>query len=160
MHLRAADTTPCLIQRQTRQSGAVVDNLPDFPNPQHDPGMERRLLLVFALTFLVIIAFQPLLRKYLPQAPPPAAKTETQSPAPSATGGNPPPAVQAQRATPNSVPTKQATAESETVIENDLYRITFSNRGGQVKSWVLKKYDDEHGNPLELINASAAQKYG
>jgi len=33
--------------------------------------MERRLLLVFALTFLVIIAFQPLLRKYLPQAPPP-----------------------------------------------------------------------------------------
>ncbi|PYX17879.1 MAG: hypothetical protein DMG84_01985 [Acidobacteria bacterium] len=122
--------------------------------------MERRLLLVFALTFLVIIAFQPLLRKYLPQTPPPAAKTETQSPAPSATGGNPPPAVQAQRATPNSVPTKQATAESETVIENDLYRITFSNRGGQVKSWVLKKYDDEHGNPLELINPSAAQKYG
>ena len=30
--------------------------------------MERRLLLVFALTFLVIILFQPLLKKYLPQA--------------------------------------------------------------------------------------------
>ena len=29
--------------------------------------MERRLLLVFALTFLVIILFQPLLKKYLPQ---------------------------------------------------------------------------------------------
>ena len=29
--------------------------------------MERRLLLVFALTFLVIILFQPLLKKYMPQ---------------------------------------------------------------------------------------------
>jgi hypothetical protein len=38
--------------------------LPEFPNPQQDPGMERRLLLVFALTFLVIILFQPLLKKY------------------------------------------------------------------------------------------------
>ena len=28
--------------------------------------MERRLLLVFALTFLVILAFQPILKKYLP----------------------------------------------------------------------------------------------
>ena len=34
--------------------------------------MERRLLLVFALTFLVIILFQPLLKKYLPQSAAPA----------------------------------------------------------------------------------------
>jgi YidC/Oxa1 family membrane protein insertase len=122
--------------------------------------MERRLLLVFALTFLVIIGFQPLLRKYLPQAPPPPAKTETQSVVPSAPGGNTSAPEQTQKAVPNSVNTKQAAAESETVIENDLYRITFTNRGGRVKSWVLKKYDDDRGNPLELINPTAAEKYG
>jgi YidC/Oxa1 family membrane protein insertase len=122
--------------------------------------MERRLLLVFALTFLVIIAFQPLLRKYLPQAPPPPAKTETQSPVPTAPGANPLAAVQSKKAASNSVATKQAASESATVIENDLYRITFTNRGGQVKSWVLKKYDDDQGNPLELVNRSASEKYG
>ena len=31
--------------------------------------MERRLLIVFALTFLVIMLFQPLLKKYGPQPP-------------------------------------------------------------------------------------------
>lgn len=43
--------------------------------------MERRLLIVFALTFLVIMLFQPLLKKYGPQ---PTAKQEqpaTQNPA-------------------------------------------------------------------------------
>ena len=41
----------------------------EFHNPQQEPGMERKLLLVFALTFLVIILFQPILKKYLPQPP-------------------------------------------------------------------------------------------
>ena len=56
--------------------------------------------------------------------------------------------------------TKQASTESETVIENDLYRIAFTNRGGQVKSWILKKYDDDKGQPLDLVNQAAAEKYG
>jgi YidC/Oxa1 family membrane protein insertase len=56
--------------------------------------------------------------------------------------------------------TKQASAESETVVENDLYRIRFTNRGGQVKSWVLKKFKDDKGQPLELVNPAAAAKFG
>jgi YidC/Oxa1 family membrane protein insertase len=64
--------------------------------------------------------------------------------------------VKAARAT---VPL-QAASESETVIENDVYRIVFTNRGGRVKSWVLKKYTDDKGGPLELVNAVAAEKYG
>ena len=56
---------------------------------------------------------------------------------------------------------KQASAEVETVVENDLYKITFSNRGAQVKSWILKKFDNDAQNgPLDLVNAAAAQKYG
>ena len=28
-----------------------------------------------------------------------------------------------------------------------------------MKSWILKKYKDDHGNPLELVS-NAAEKYG
>ena len=101
--------------------------------------MERRLLLVFALTFLVIILFQPLLKKYLPQPPAPAPQTQApvSTPAPS-------PAMAVQDRRPDCGAGKQAAAESETVVESDFYRITFTNRGAQVKSWILKKYDDDH----------------
>jgi len=117
--------------------------------------MERRLLLVFALTFLVIILFQPLLKKYLPQPPASPAQNQTavQAPAQSAA------VTQPQVPAPTGGPGKKAESEAETVIENDLYRITFTNRGGLVKSWVLKKYDDEHGKPQEVVS-KAAEKYG
>ena len=117
--------------------------------------MERRLLLVFALTFLVIILFQPLLKKYLPQstAPAPEAPAAAQPSAQTAAATTPPVSAPATGAS------KQASAEAETVLENDLYRVTFTNRGGLVKSWVLKTYFDEHGKPLELVS-NAAQSYG
>jgi len=127
--------------------------------------MDRRLLIVFALTFLVIMLFQPLLKKYGPQPPP--AKTES-----SASAGQAGAAVPTQNSTqsmqvstangansPASAPL-QAASESETVIENEVYRIVFTNRGGRVKSWVLKKYTDDKGGPLELVNTAAAEKYG
>src|SRR5258708_5206023 len=56
---------------------------------------------------------------------------------------------------------RHSPSESETVIDNDLYRITFTNRGAQVKSWILKKFDnDEQNGPLDLVHPIAAQKYG
>jgi YidC/Oxa1 family membrane protein insertase len=123
--------------------------------------MERRLLIVFALTFLVIIVCQPLLKKYLPQPVTPPAQTQSQNqPAPVATAGNMPGVTQPLAAVPIAAGTKQASAESETIIENDLYRITFTNVGGRVKSWILKKYDDEKGQPLDVVNSVAAAKYG
>ena len=139
----------------------------EFNNPQQEPGMERRLLIVFALTFLVIMLFQPLLKKYGPQ--PPAKQgsaAETRSagqPGAAVPTQNPTQSTQASSAngaeTPASAPL-QAASESETVIENEVYRILFTNRGGRVKSWVLKKYTDDKGGPLELVNTAAAEKYG
>src|ERR1700704_6077245 len=133
--------------------------------------MERRLLVVFALTFLVIMLFQPLLKKYGPQAP---AKQESAAEPRSA--GQPGAAVptlvpesdaslRSAGRTNASVPTQTsapqvAASESETVIENEVYRIVVTNRGGRVKSWVLKKYTDDKGGPLELVNTAAAEKYG
>ena len=127
-------------------------------------------MLVFALTFLIIMLFQPLLKKYGPQ--PPAPKPEASQPqnpptaqpqaqAPPAAGMAAPSRSSTSKGAAAAPATKQASGESETVIENDLYRIVFTNRGGQVKSWVLKKYKDKpDGNPLELVNKVAAEKYG
>jgi YidC/Oxa1 family membrane protein insertase len=132
--------------------------LADFQNPQQEPGMERRLLLVFALTFVVIILFQPILKKYMPQTPAAPAQTQNQpQPTPPAALS---PALQAAIGVPVNGATKHAANESETVVENDLYRITFTNRGGQVKSWILKKFENDYGKPLDLVNQIAAPKYG
>jgi len=117
--------------------------------------MERRLLLVFALTFLVIILFQPLLKKYLPQS----AAPPTQTPPPPQSSARSAAAMESQVPVPAAGASKQAASEVETVVDNDLYRITFTNRGGWVKSWILKKYRDDHGKPLELVS-NAAEKYG
>ena len=129
----------------------------EFQNPQQEPGTERRLLLVFAITFLIILASQPLLKKYGPkpqEGPRPVEPNATQiapSPTPSPTNVS---------VAPPRAGSKQASSESTTVVENDFYRITFSNRGGQAKSWVLKKFNDDSGKPLDLVNNNAATKYG
>ncbi len=120
-------------------------------------------MIVFALTFLVIMLFQPLLKKYGPQPAP--ARTETVAapqPTPQAVTAAPAEgdkAISQEQLAAFKV-YRQASSESETVIENDVYRIVFTNRGGRVKSWVLKKFTDDKGGPLELVNTAAAEKYG
>jgi YidC/Oxa1 family membrane protein insertase len=136
--------------------------LPEYQNPQQEPGSERRLLLVFLLTFIVLIFIEPLLKKYGPQ--PPAEQHHAQpAPAPgqpAAASTIPAPAVSVPAPPPPTV-TKQASAEAETVIDSPLYRITFTNRGAQVKSWILKKFkNDAQSGPLDLVNPEAASKFG
>src|SRR5437879_5658355 len=116
-------------------------------------------MLVLVLTFLGFIAFQAFLKKYAPQ--PPAPQTQNQSvPAP-IPAASPAPAPSLSPVTTPKIITKQASSETETVIENDLYRITFTNRGAQVKSWILKKFDNDAQNGLlDLVNPAAAQKFG
>jgi YidC/Oxa1 family membrane protein insertase len=134
--------------------------LPEYQNPHQEPGSEQRLLLVFLLTFIVLIFMEPLLKKYGPQ--PPAEQHHAQpapaQPAPASTA--PSQAVSTPVAPPPTV-TKQASAETETVIDSPLYRITFTNRGAQVKSWILKKFkNDAQTGPLDLVNPEAASKFG
>jgi YidC/Oxa1 family membrane protein insertase len=144
--------------------------LAEIQNPQHEPGSEKRLMLVFLVAFIVMLALQPLMKKYFPQpvAPQPQSQTATTQPGAPASGGRVASVAgasgtssAASSAVQSSVVTKQAASETETVIENDLYRITFTNRGAQVKSWILKKFDNEAQNgPLDLVNPEAAAKYG
>ena len=141
----------------------------DFRNPNQKDDMSGRMLLAFALTFVVILITQQFVAKYYkkPEPAQPAKNESVQQPAATAnpasvapTTSAPPAPAKASKTTKSPVATKQASAESETVIENDLYRITFTNKGAQVKSWILKKYQDDKGKPLELVHPIAAPQYG
>jgi YidC/Oxa1 family membrane protein insertase len=144
--------------------------LAEIQNPQHEPGSEKRLMLVFLLAFIVMLALQPLMKRYFPQPVTPQQQNQTatnQAAAPAsgasaaliaASSGT---SAGTSAGTHASVVTRQAASETETVIENDVYRITFTNRGAQVKSWILKKFDNDAQNgPLDLVNPEAAAKYG
>jgi YidC/Oxa1 family membrane protein insertase len=134
--------------------------LAEYQNPQHEPGSEKRLLLIFVISFAFMLLAQPLLKKYFPTPPPPQKIAQTEQPqqqAPPANTATPAPAPPSA----SPIATKQASSETETVIESDLYRVTFTNRGAQVKSWILKKFDNDGENgPLDLVNPRAAPQFG
>ena len=54
----------------------------------------------------------------------------------------------------------EATAEQRVVVENENYRVEFTNRGAVVTSWQLKQYNDALGNPLDLVHADGAKRHG
>ena len=127
--------------------------------------MDKNILLVLLLMAVAIFGAQFYMRKYAPQPPPQQRSTvrPTEQPIQPGAPSTEPAATQVKPSKSGgaSAPTtQQATSESETVIENDLYRITFTNRGAQVKSWILKKFKDDQGKPLDMVNAKAAAKHG
>jgi YidC/Oxa1 family membrane protein insertase len=65
-------------------------------------------------------------------------------------------------ATPVNVTPRSESQERTIVVENDLYRVEFSNRGAVVKSWQLKKYYDDAKPPrvLDVVHPDAAQQTG
>jgi YidC/Oxa1 family membrane protein insertase len=127
-------------------------------------GSDARSMLLFSVVFLCIfLGLQYWKAKKAPPPPanPPAvAQSTAQAPSPAASTAAAP--VQASaNATPPSATDIVAHSESDTVVENELYRITFSNRGAQVTSWILKKHkDDAQLHQLDLVNHTAAQKDG
>jgi YidC/Oxa1 family membrane protein insertase len=145
--------------------------LAEFKNPNQQGGGDNRSLLVMMLVLVtVFFGLQYFRAKTNPQtASPNAAASAPQSAAtpatqPPAQPAAPVPASTSAAGLPGSTaaagPTVQASAESTTTVENELYRITFTNRGGQVTSWILKKYKDSDGKPLNLVHTEAAEKFG
>ncbi len=127
-------------------------------NPgENDGAMQKRTVLAFVLMGIVLFGMPYLFKSGAPQpvkkAEPPA-KTVSNPHAPPVVKETALPAVNASP-TPNLV---AAHAEEEVVVDTDFYHVIFSNRGGVVKSWTLKKYPNAKGKPLELVNAAAASK--
>jgi YidC/Oxa1 family membrane protein insertase len=61
-----------------------------------------------------------------------------------------------------NIAAKADNEERTIVVENDLYRVEFSNRGAVVKSWQLKKYldDSKPQRVLDVVHREAAQQTG
>ena len=123
-------------------------------------GDMRSMLAFMVLLGVALLAFQ-YFKPPVPSANPQQSQTTSQS-SPATQSA---PALGSQVAAggatePNAAPAVVAAAESQTVVENELYKITFTNRGALVKSWILKKYKDSHGQPLDLVSQRAAADFG
>lgn len=137
----------------------------EFTNPNQQGGGGQDSRSLFVIMFFMIAVFFGL--SYYRQKTNP----KTVSPnSPAATQSQP-----AQQAAPStvaaatpgvsspsssSVATVSAASESTIVVENELYRIEFTNRGAQVKSWVLKQFKDSENKPLNLVHTQAADRFG
>ncbi|RXH58466.1 membrane protein insertase YidC [Granulicella sibirica] len=141
----------------------------EFKNPNQPgaPQGNQSLLVMMVVLVTVFFAAQYYKAKHNPQtASPNAASQGTPQNVPSPSGfvqpNNAPqpgtPAAAAANA--GAIAAVQASAEASTVVENELYRITFSNRGAQVTSWILKAYKDNYGKPLDLVHEQAAKEFG
>ena len=121
--------------------------------------MNRDFLLAIALSFLVLLASRYFLEPHLqpePSAPTADADVEPAGPAP-----EPEPAPVAvlpgmprERSEPGVRRTRKAVNEQVYSVETDLYKLSVSNRGAVVKEWVLKRYLDANGEPLNLIDTA------
>ncbi len=137
------------------------------PNQQGGGGggkQDSRSLLVFSMVFVVMLLALQYFKPKRPE-PQPAAPKQQQSanaPNPSAVGSSNTAAATDANVSPPSSTTTAVVSEGEqtTTVENELYKIVFTNRGAQVKSWVLKKYKDDNGKPLDLVNLETAAKFG
>ena len=144
----------------------------EFKNPNQQGGQDNHsfllMMLVMVAVFFGLQYFQS--TKPKPASPKaPAAATAQNTPAPATTPANTPastpagaqPAAKdASAKTAKAAPAVKAAAVSTTVIENELYRITFSNKGGEVTSWILKRYKTDEGKPLDIVHDQAAEKFG
>jgi YidC/Oxa1 family membrane protein insertase len=130
--------------------------------PPKEMSMEVRLLLAFILMGAVMFVSQYYFKS---AAPPPAAKPATTAqtaPDKTAPADNPAAATPVQ-APPTEPEAKAAPAPGATtaqslpplVIDTDLYQVTFSNQGANVRSWLLKKFKGNDSKPLELINTAS-----
>jgi YidC/Oxa1 family membrane protein insertase len=135
--------------------------------------MERRILMAFALSFLVFTLY---IRFFSPPRPPagpvdeggPAEAASTAAPRPGADVAVPSSAgdletpVEPIAETPGE-PSGEVhgdTEERKITVDTPLYLAVFSNRGGRLESLVLKHYTDEHDELFEMIPGDAAERLG
>ena len=134
------------------------------PNqPGGGGGLDSRTILVFSIVFVLIFLGLQYFGPKKKQAD--STQVASQSSVPTATPSAASTVAMGSAATDSTTAKAAADAvvaasEATTVVENELYRVTFSNRGGQAVSWILKKYKDDAGKPLDLVNARTAAKVG
>jgi YidC/Oxa1 family membrane protein insertase len=150
--------------------------LPEIQNPNLQSqgpgggggGDMRGTIFFMLLVFTAVIGYQYFFAKPKPEPPASTQAPTAQSAAPQAPaaveGATPAAQAVTHAGKPTvqsaSTPTITASGESETTVENELFKIVFTNRGALVKHWYLKKYFDNSGKPLDLVQPQAAAHFG
>jgi YidC/Oxa1 family membrane protein insertase len=144
--------------------------LPEIQNPNLQSqgagggggGDMRSFMTLMLVAMAVFFGYQFFFAKPKPDQQPQPAQTQSAAPAataaPAAPGQTPGSAESTQA--PSTTPQIAASLETYTTIENEFYKIVFTNRGAQVKNWILKKYSDSAGKPLDLVQPQAAARFG
>jgi YidC/Oxa1 family membrane protein insertase len=137
----------------------------EFKNPNQPgaPQGNNQSLIVMMLVLVSVFFFAQYwkTKHNPPLANPNATQSQAASAPASAPADSAPQAVSPSGApAAAAVPAVVATAETTTIVENELYRITFSNKGAQVTSWILKAYKDNNGKPLDIVHSDAARQFG
>jgi YidC/Oxa1 family membrane protein insertase len=116
--------------------------------------MERRFFLAILLSFVVLYIYQAVFVPAPAQPPastssasPPAASAPQQAGTPSASV---PKSTEATSIVPE-VPVEGEQQEREIVVETTTVQAVLTNRGGRVLRWRLKRFQDQNGNPVDLV---------
>jgi YidC/Oxa1 family membrane protein insertase len=145
-----------------------------MPEDNEEQFMQRRLLIASVLSAVAVMVYVYGASLTAPKPAPPSENPlaiEQQAPektSPAEPGATPAEPAEQAPAHTDREPQADGTAandasadvEQEVVVESDAYRVTFSNRGAVVKSWILKEYEDTEGQPLELVHAAGGKEYG
>src|SRR5579872_109334 len=102
---------------------------------------DKRVLVAFALSFLILILWRVMFVK--PKPEPAKSANATHAVKPQAEPRTAVPAAAASPAASNvapapKIPVAQASRAQDVTVENALYKVTFSTQGAVVKSWILK----------------------
>jgi YidC/Oxa1 family membrane protein insertase len=120
----------------------------------------RSTMAFMLLAMAAIFGYQYFFMKPKPDQQPPAqSQSQPAAPAAPSAQGQAQPAAASARA-PVATPQISASIETGVTVENEFYRIVFTNRGGQVKHWILKKYFDSAGKPLDMVQSQASALFG
>jgi YidC/Oxa1 family membrane protein insertase len=149
--------------------------LPEIRNPNLQTqgagggtgGGDMRSTIAFTLVILVaLLGYQ----YFFKPAPPATPQTQSQGAqqagqlaAPQAAPGqaqSTAAGVQSSASAPAMTPSIGATSESDITVENGVFKIVFTNRGARVKQWILKKYIDTAGKPLDMVQPQASEYFG
>ena len=117
----------------------------------------KRLVLALSLSAAVLILWTVVF-------PPPSPPKPAAGPVPTAAAAGGPPAATPVPATTNvpipvapaplNVPPIAAAEETLVTVESGFYRATLTNRGGALRAFTLKAYQDSEGHPLDLVRQS------
>ena len=133
-----------------------------------NPEETKRLILAFAIMIAILALWRPIMSRYVKEPEPEPESTQTSNTTATAeNSASQPSSTRPATATPSAKPAPALPAQpiqgrqaQDIVVENNLYKITFSTEGAVIKSWILKKYLDADEKPLDLVNQPAGQQLG